>query len=403
MTASVITERPAAAPVFGRFAGLRALVRKDATEWMRGRRAWIVFIIATLWTVLAAANAWIIMQARDLLPADVEPEALPASLAPMDNLLAGFGSQVFVLAAVFAVASLIVRERESGTLAWVASKPVSREAIWLSKWLSSSVMLAVAAVVAPLVLTVAAVVAMYGMPDPGAVTVIGLGGIAAVVFYAALGLEADEIGADVAVALGRLHRRHAGKLCESHGRCIVGTAEGDSQPILRETAQQVRRGGGPHETAVVEDRDLVADPLDVVEDVRRVEDSRLSPELGHEVEDLTTTDRVEGAHRLVEQDDARSRDECLGDAEALAHATRVGLRLPVGGARQPDPCQHLADPGAVGGRGVVRDRCDELERLATGHPVVEAGVLREIADLAPVGRAFPSAGSICLVAALQSA
>ena len=204
MTASVITERPAAVPVFGRFAGLRALVRKDATEWMRGRRAWIVFIIATLWTVLAAANAWIIMQARDLLPADAEPEALPASLAPMDNLLAGFGSQVFVLAAVFAVASLIVRERESGTLAWVASKPVSREAIWLSKWLSSSVMLAVAAVVAPLVLTVAAVVAMYGMPDPGAVTVIGLGGIAAVVFYAALGLAAGTVlpGQPAIVAVG---------------------------------------------------------------------------------------------------------------------------------------------------------------------------------------------------------
>ena len=204
MTASVITERPAAAPDFGRFAGLRALVRKDATEWMRGRRTWIVFIIATLWTVLAAANAWIIMQARDLLPADVEPEALPTSLAAMDNLLMGFGSQVFVLAAVFAVASLLVRERESGTLAWVASKPVSRESIWVSKWLSSSVMLAVAAVVAPLVVTVAAVVAMYGAPDPVGVAIITLGGIAAVVFYAALGLAAGTVlpGQPAIVAVG---------------------------------------------------------------------------------------------------------------------------------------------------------------------------------------------------------
>ena len=204
MTASVITERPAAAPVFGRFAGLRSLVRKDTTEWMRGRRTWVVFVIATLWTVLAAANAWIIMQARSLLPADVEPENLPVTLAPMDNLMAGFGSQVFVLAAVFAVASLIVRERESGTLAWVASKPVSREGIWLSKWLSSSVMLAVAAVVAPLVLTVAAVVAMYGMPDLGAVAIVGLGGVAAVVFYAALGLAAGTVlpGQPAIVAVG---------------------------------------------------------------------------------------------------------------------------------------------------------------------------------------------------------
>ena len=204
MTASVITERPAAAPVFGRFAGLRSLVRKDATEWMRGRRAWVVFIIATLWTTLAAANAWIIMQARDLLPADVEPENVPVSLAPMENLLAGFGSQVFVLAAVFAVASLIVRERESGTLAWIASKPVSRDAIWLSKWLSSSVMLAVAAVLAPLALTVAAVVAMYGVPDLAGVGIMALGGVAAVVFYAALGLAAGTVlpGQPAIVAVG---------------------------------------------------------------------------------------------------------------------------------------------------------------------------------------------------------
>ena len=204
MTATVITERRDAAPVPGRSAGLRALVRKDSTEWLRGRRALVVFIIATLWTVLAAANAWIITQAQALLPADVEPENGPVTLEPLANLLAGFGSQVFVLAAVFAVASLIVRERESGTLAWVASKPVSREAIWLSKWLSSSAMLAVAAVIVPLVIAVVAVVAMYGMPDLGAVALLGFGGVAAVAFYAALGLAAGTVlpGQPAIVAVG---------------------------------------------------------------------------------------------------------------------------------------------------------------------------------------------------------
>jgi ABC-type transport system involved in multi-copper enzyme maturation permease subunit len=204
MTATVITERSAAAHAFSRSAGLRALVRKDATEWLRGRRAAIVLVVATLWTVLAAANAWIITQARTMLPADVEPETGPASLEPLQNLLTGFGSQVFVLAAVFAVASLIVRERESGTLAWVASKPVARESIWLSKWLSSSAMLAVAAVIAPLALTVVAVVAMYGMPDLGAVAIVAIGGVAAVVFYAALGLAAGTVlpGQPAIVAVG---------------------------------------------------------------------------------------------------------------------------------------------------------------------------------------------------------
>ena len=50
-------------------------------------------------------------------------------------------SQIFVVAAIFAVASLIVHERDTGTLAWVASKPVSRGSIWLSKWISSTAIL----------------------------------------------------------------------------------------------------------------------------------------------------------------------------------------------------------------------------------------------------------------------
>jgi ABC-2 type transport system permease protein len=204
MTATTISGRPGVARTPGRSAGLGPLVRKDATEWIRGHRAWIVFIVTTLWTVFAAANAWIIVQARDLLPADVEPEALPASLAPLDNLMAGFGAQIFVLAAIFAVASLIVRERESGTLSWVASKPVSRESIWLAKWISSSAFLVVAAVLAPLAVTVAAVTLMYGMPDLGPVVVIAAGGAAAVVFYAALGLAAGTIvpGQPAIVAIG---------------------------------------------------------------------------------------------------------------------------------------------------------------------------------------------------------
>jgi hypothetical protein len=86
---------------------------------------------------------------------------------PLDNLLAAVSSQIFVVAAIFAVASLLVRERESGTLAWVASKPVSRTSIWLAKWVSASGILAVVAVIVPLALTVVAITGLYGTPDAG--------------------------------------------------------------------------------------------------------------------------------------------------------------------------------------------------------------------------------------------
>ncbi len=205
MTAQTIGDRPVAvAPSFGRFAGLAALVRKDVTEWRRGRRAPIVFAIVTAFAVLTAANSWIVSTIAASLPPDVAPPELPASMAPLDNLLAAVGSQIFVLAAIFAVASLLVRERESGTLAWVASKPVSRGSIWLAKWISAGAILAVAAVIAPIAVTALAVVPLYGVFDPVPVLVVTGGAVASVVFYAALGLAAGTVvpGQPAIVAVG---------------------------------------------------------------------------------------------------------------------------------------------------------------------------------------------------------
>ena len=58
MTASILT-RASVPPATGRFTGLSALLRKDATEWLRGRRAWVVAAAVTAFMVLTAANGWI--------------------------------------------------------------------------------------------------------------------------------------------------------------------------------------------------------------------------------------------------------------------------------------------------------------------------------------------------------
>ena len=116
-------------PMSGRFLGLRPLLRKDRTEWMRGRRAWIVAVLVTPFMVLTAANGAITTYVRTAFP-DPQLAGVPMpSLDPATNLLGSLASQIFVIAAIFAVASLIVHERESGTLAWVSSKPVSRGSI----------------------------------------------------------------------------------------------------------------------------------------------------------------------------------------------------------------------------------------------------------------------------------
>jgi ABC-2 type transport system permease protein len=193
MTASVHTSATTMAAGRSPMRGLGTLVRKDITEWRRGRRAWIVATVVSLVMVLTAANAWITTRLIEALPAQADGPTVPASMAPLDNLMAGVVSQIFILAAIFAVASLLVRERETGTLAWIASKPVTRHTILMSKWISSSLVLAVSAVIVPVVATFAVVTVLYGTPDPATVAIVTAGGVAAVVFFAAFGLAASTI------------------------------------------------------------------------------------------------------------------------------------------------------------------------------------------------------------------
>jgi ABC-2 type transport system permease protein len=200
ITSSVVTSpRPANRLL----AGFGALVRKDLTEWTRGYRTWVVFAVTAAFMTLTAANGWITSRIIAALPDGAEAPA-PASLVPLDNLMAAVGAQIFVLAAIFAVGSLIVAERHAGTLAWVASKPVSRSAIWLAKWTSSTAMLAISAVLLPLAATAALVTLLYGAPPVEVIAGFAAGAIALVAFFAAVGLAAGTVvpGQPAVIAVG---------------------------------------------------------------------------------------------------------------------------------------------------------------------------------------------------------
>jgi ABC-type transport system involved in multi-copper enzyme maturation permease subunit len=190
MTASILT-RASVPPATGRFTGLSALLRKDATEWLRGRRAWVVAAAVTAFMVLTAANGWINATIAAQLPDGAEVAEF--SLVAADNLMMAVGAQVFVLAAILAVGSLIAGERQAGTLAWVASKPVSREAIWLSKWISASVILGVTAAAIPMAVATGLAVVLYGAPPVGLVLGLVAGMVAVVAFFAAVGLAAGTV------------------------------------------------------------------------------------------------------------------------------------------------------------------------------------------------------------------
>jgi ABC-2 type transport system permease protein len=189
---TTLISRPIRAAASGspdRFAGLGALVGKDALEWRRGRRAWVILVISVVWMTLTAAAGWFNTRVREMISGEL-PADVPVHLDPMNNLIPAVSGQIFLLAAIFAVASLLARERETGTLAWVASKPISRGSMWLSKWISSTLILAVVAVLVPIAASVALVVVLYGPVDPGIVIVLTAGALMAVAFYTALGLAA---------------------------------------------------------------------------------------------------------------------------------------------------------------------------------------------------------------------
>ncbi|HET9416597.1 MAG TPA: ABC transporter permease subunit, partial [Candidatus Limnocylindria bacterium] len=189
MTASISTPRPASAlePAnFGRLSGFGALARRELMEWRRARRAWIVLIVSGLFLTLAALNNWLI----SVLPGDVTEGAEPPVLDPLMNLLSPVSTHVFVIVAVFAVIALITAERESGTLAWVASKPVSRSAIWLAKLTTASTVMFVVAAAVPLAATVALVVVLYGAVPVWTVVALAVGMAMIIVLYVAISLAA---------------------------------------------------------------------------------------------------------------------------------------------------------------------------------------------------------------------
>jgi ABC-type transport system involved in multi-copper enzyme maturation permease subunit len=120
---------------------------------------------------------------------------------PLQNLQLTAGSQIYILAAIFAAMSLLVAERDRGTLAWVASKPIARPAIWFSKWVASSTVVAISSVIVPLLISVAVVIGLYGTPPVLPVVGLAVGMIAMVTLFIAVSLAASTVvGNQAAVA-----------------------------------------------------------------------------------------------------------------------------------------------------------------------------------------------------------
>src|SRR5207253_8418810 len=94
--------------------------------------------------------------------------------------------------------------------------------------------------------------------------------------------------------------------------------------------------------------------------------------------DLADAGGVEPVGRLVEDEQSRTAEERLRDAEALAHAEGVGADALVEAVLEGDELRDALDFGA---RHAQHPR-EVLEVLAPGHEAIEVGVLDDAADAA---------------------
>jgi ABC-type transport system involved in multi-copper enzyme maturation permease subunit len=194
MTASIsVSARTAGRVSADRFAGFGPLFRKELGEWAHSKRVWVILAVTTMFMVLTAANAainsWIIANVPDATVSGGGAISLDATV----NFLAAVSTQIFVVVAIFASMGLLVAERDRGTLAWVASKPVSRGAIWLSKWAAAGIVVAIVTGIIPMAVTFGLVAVLYGSAGVAAFVFAAVGVAASIAFMIAVVLAVSTV------------------------------------------------------------------------------------------------------------------------------------------------------------------------------------------------------------------
>ncbi len=126
----------------GPLSGWSNLVRKEFGLWFRTRRG---LLQALIW--VGVING--LMAIMPLLLAAAPPEEIPPVMEIFPQLFVGLGNFAAALAAIIAGQDLLIGERQSGTAAWVLSKPVSRFAFLLAKFAGTLVPLWLVAVALP--------------------------------------------------------------------------------------------------------------------------------------------------------------------------------------------------------------------------------------------------------------
>jgi ABC-type transport system involved in multi-copper enzyme maturation permease subunit len=161
--------------------GFWPFFRKELSQWWRGRGALVTAIVLSALGILGTLAARIDELAGGTPTAD--------QLDPTRAIAGAQFEQWIVFATIFASIGMLVNERSSGTLAWTLSKPLSRSALLLAKWVAGTLAMTVFGLAIPLAVAMGVANFAYGsLPEVGTIVVLALWLAAAAAFILALNL-----------------------------------------------------------------------------------------------------------------------------------------------------------------------------------------------------------------------
>jgi hypothetical protein len=137
--------------------------------------------------------------------------------------------------------------------------------------------------------------------------------------------------------------------------------------------------------ALVEHDHLVADALDVVEQVRAEDQAHAAArgDVADQHQHLLAALRVESVRGLVEQQQLGVVHERLRELHALLHARRVGLEVSVARLAEPDVVEHLVRPADRLVAREARQLAGERDEGRSTHPGDVAVLLGHVAEAPP--------------------
>src|SRR6266511_2752051 len=127
---------------------------------------------------------------------------------------------------------------------------------------------------------------------------------------------------------------------EAEDRVARGGGRRDLDRVDAPGMNDLRDGSARDEPALLDDEHLVADLLDLVQEMAREQHrAALARELAHERADLALARRIEAVRRLVEDHERRITEQRRRDTEPLAHAEGIRAERAARAVRQPDACE----------------------------------------------------------------